>query len=346
MKGTVNDQQRAQPPTSKKRLRLFHDVANPSEPLSRDRAESPAKEHNEPNQADWQNVKYYGQSPHEMVYSNHSPDEDFRSLMNRAKSNEINFTRDQQRNHGSPYQSDFSTSNHQPAEPVFRNIMHGAGSRQNAQPVAVNKPTIDDQGRPLGLPGPTLPSNVPRLEPDNSDFMTPHSIDDRAAYSSNRPNNLANLIMRDKPTFEKTVPKGHDAQGWGGPTPPQMARPNVRAGPAMMLNMSQNDSKGQVTSKPPLPRANSFHRPAVDLKSAQSFVPSAKVSSNPAVVARPGPNKFAPLDAKPDPPAGRAGFHTASTVPANFAQPPLSGASPHQFLSRDPVLQSAGRPYF
>jgi hypothetical protein len=311
-------------------------------------ADSPAKEHTQPDQAAWQNVRYYGQNPHEMIYSPPQNDPDFSSLMGRVKSNDQNFTVNSQPYARAPPANDVARAPTPYGDPALQQMMQPDYSRPNPQQSPHGQPTIDEYGRPISMRNPSPVSNTPTYQPEYENFMTPKSFEGQAFNFTEKPNNLAQMIMRDRPHVEPPQvnpnPRPNVNEDWGN-TVGGNQRSTARAGPAMMLNSSLNDSKPQNQSRPQVPMFDYQDKSKAGIGSPQSFsIPMSNAPSQTGA-SRPGLNKFAPLDASPALPLMKTASPFSNPSDPTFSQPSVR-SGPQQFLSRDPVLQSAGRPYF
>jgi hypothetical protein len=335
----------------KKRRGLFEDASNPSQPLTRDHADSPAREHTRPEQAEWQNVKYYGQNPQDMIYSNQQGDNDYKSLMSHIKPYDMNFTKDQQSYNSQDFRQGVGAPSNHYVEPSFKNTMPGMGNQSNQMGFANNQATIDGSGRPLRIDNQNRTGNKPFPEVDQDGFMTPQSYDGRSFNFGENQNKVKDMIMRDRVEPEPTRTFGYNTgdtgfsnQGFAS-NQADAQRSFTRAGPAKMLNMSSHDSRMESFVRPKEPINGNFNQQMTASRSSANYATPKSIETPSVSVARSGLNKFAPLEPVNGPPATRTANQFGQMNDSRFARD-LSGNSPHQFLSKDPVLQSIGRPYY
>lgn len=332
----------------KKRVGLFEDASNPSQPLAKDRVDSPVKEHNQEMQAEWQNVRYYGQNPQEMIYNTPKVPNETRPLMDHIKPYDLNMTRDKQMGYEQGIGQHYGGPVHNYAEPSFNHNFSGAGNQQNLKNQEFNQATVDDQGRPLRAGIQQRGNNAQFSNMDSDGFMTPLSPDGRAFNFDSKQTKVKNMIMMDRGEFEPKPTMGFNSDNRNQSVGTNQASPQrnfSRNGPTRMLNLSLHDSKNYSIPQIPEPPADSFNRNFINPNSHNN-------SSNPKIIpgpsggtAKSGLNKFAPLEPISTAPMAKQSGQFGQLNDTKISRDPIQ-SSPHQFLSRDPVLQSIGRPYY
>lgn len=321
-----------------------------SNPLPRDPADTPAREHTDEQNYHIPLKGYYGQSPHDMVYNNWEGGQKVNAQPNfsgRMGSQQLpKMMSDGNQGWSTPasVHSDGTfhigkpeARLHQP-DSVKSNQKDGPFSWQNTQQTG----TSGNYGGALNFQSPQnnqvptsgqpLPNNQARPQPQNG---FPHNH-----------NNLSNMIMKEKNDYwqnqQAQLPSNYERQPMNEFSN-QGRRSGGRMGPLSMLRSPPRSVRKDEPIHLPQPIMENFRKRNQEAPSPKEFMSPKTLPGSPPVTGQSGPNKFAPLVQKALPQNGSpmTSMHIPPRPRANQSQ----GKS-HEFFSNDPMLRNMANQYY